>query len=121
MEPIAGARNPMNPFELGNGRITPTLAESVAPGHAIDLYFVVYPMATDQSQAPKVTLQMLHDGKEVARQMVALPAPDADGTMPVMLRLSPEAGHCDILVTAQQGAVVAQSSLSLSVEEQQEN
>lgn len=121
MEPIAGARNPMNPFELDNGRITPTLAESVAAGRAIDLYFVVYPMATDQSQPPKVTLQMLHDGKEVARQAVALPAPDADGTMPVMLRLSPEPGHCDILVTAQQGTVVAQSSLSLSVEDQQEN
>ena len=120
LDPLKGARNPQNPFELGNGRITPSLAESVDSGKAIDVYFVVYPMAVTGPE-PKVTLQMLRDGKEVARKLVDLPQPEEDGTMPVLLRLSPEPGHCDILVTAQQGTLAAQSSLSLSIEQKRED
>jgi VWFA-related protein len=121
LDPLKGVRNPLNPFELGNGRITPSLAESVAPGKSIDVYFVVYPMTDTAGPEPKVTLQMLRDGKEVARKLVELPKPEQDGTMPVLLRLSPEPGHCDILVTAQQGTLAAQSSLSLSIEQKLEN
>lgn len=115
VEPLAGPPNPQNPFELGNGRIMPTFADSVASGKPVDLYFIVYP-APQVTGDPKVTLQMFRDGKEVARKPLELPKPHANGSIPMLVQLSPEPGQCDILVTATQGTFVAESSLSVKIE-----
>jgi VWFA-related protein len=114
--PRTGPRNPFNPFELDTVRILPTLADSVASGKPVDLYFIVYPAKLPLGESPKVTLQMFRDGKEVARQNLDLPKPEPDGSIPVLLQLSPAPGQCDILVTAQQGMLVAESNRSLKVQ-----
>lgn len=114
-EPLAGPRNPYSPFELESGRITPTLADSVAAG-PLSLYFVVYPAKLGDPQATNVTLELLHDGKEIARKPLGLASPMADGSIPMLVQLAPEHGQCDVLVTAKQGTAIAQSTLSLRVE-----
>jgi hypothetical protein len=114
-EPLTGPRNPVSPFELENGRITPTLADSLAAG-PVSLYFVVYPSKTAGAESTKVTLQLMRDGKEIARKPLNLASPDADGSIPMLVQLSPEPGQCDVLVTATQGTSAAQSSLSLRIE-----
>ena len=114
-EPLAGPRNPFSPFELENGRITPTLADSAAAG-PMSLYFVVYPAKPSEPQATNVTLELLRDGKEIARKPLNLASPQADGSIPMLVQLAPEHGQCDVLVTAKQGTSVAQSSLSLRIE-----
>jgi len=112
---LTGPRNPQSPFELENGRVTPTLADSVPPGNPVSLYFVVYPKATS-GEEPRVTVELLRDGKEIARKPVNLSQPAPDGSIPMIVQLSPGQGQCDVLVTARQGTSVAESSLSVRVE-----
>lgn len=96
--------------------LLPELSDSVAPGKPVNLYFVVYPSQSQIAEEPKVVLQVLHNGKEVAREPLKLPAPLPDGSVPMILKISPKPGQCDILVTAQQGTLMAQSALSVKVE-----
>jgi hypothetical protein len=114
-EPLNGPRNPLSPFELENGRITPTLTDSVAAG-PVSLYFVVYPSKPGDASAMNVTLELLRDGKEIARKPLNLASPDVDGSIPMLVQLSPDPGQCDVLVTAKQGTSVAQSSLSVRIQ-----
>jgi VWFA-related protein len=115
-EPLTGPRNPFSPFELDNGRITPTLADSIERGNPMNLYFVVYPPKAANGEETKVTLELLRNGKEIARKPLDLTQPAPDGSIPMLVQLSPGPGQCDVLVTARQGESVAQSSLSVRVE-----
>jgi VWFA-related protein len=115
-EPLSGPRNPLGPFELESGRVTPTLAESVSPGNPVSLYFVVYPAKPTDGEPPKVTLKMLQDGREIARKPLNLEQPGPDGSIPMLVQLTPGPGQCDVLVTAKQGTAVAESSLSVRIE-----
>jgi VWFA-related protein len=115
-EPRTGPRNPFSPFELENGRVTPTLADSVAAGNALSLYFIVYPAKPTDAEPPKVTLQLLRDGREIARKPLDLAQRQPDGSIPMLVQVSPGPGQCDVLVTAKQGTAVAESSLSVRIE-----
>ena len=115
-EPLNGPRNPGSPFELENGRITPTLTDSVAAGIPMSVYFVVYPAKPAGAEATNVTVEVMKDGKAIARKPLNLATPDADGSIPMLVQLSPEPGQCDVLVTARQGTAVAQSTLSVRIE-----
>jgi len=115
-EPLTGPRNPESPFELENGRITPTLAGSVAAGVPMSVYFVVYPGKPAGAEATNVTVEVMRDGKEIARKPLNLAPRDVDGSIPMLVQLSPGPGQCDVLVTARQGTAVAQSSLSVRIE-----
>jgi VWFA-related protein len=124
-EPVASGQASSGPFDIANGRITPTLADSVASGNPVGLYFVVYPrkFGNDElkndgqkTDGPKVTLDLLQDGKQIARKPLNLGPPEADGSIPMFVQLSPGPGQCDVLVTARQGTAVAQSALSLRVQ-----
>ncbi|HEY3974639.1 MAG TPA: VWA domain-containing protein [Candidatus Sulfotelmatobacter sp.] len=114
-EPLTGPPRPLSPFELENGRVTPTLADSV-PGNPVSLYFVVYPAKHPDGEAPKVTLKLLRDGKEIAYKPLNLDQPGPDGSIPMLVQLTPGPGQCDVLVTAKQGSSVAESSLSVRIE-----
>ena len=116
LDPLPGPRNPQDPFEIENGRIVPTLADSVASSKPVDLYFVVYPTQAGSGKDVKATLQVFREGKEVARKPLDLSRPEPDGSIPMLVRLSPDRGQCDVLITAQQGELVAQSGLSVKVE-----
>jgi hypothetical protein len=115
MKDASAGRPVVDPAPVDSAAMLPILSDSVPSGKPMNLYFVLYPKEHSAGD-PKVVLQLLHDGREIARKAVRLPRPDADGAVPVMLRLSPQPGQCDILVTAQQGQLVAQSSLSVKVE-----
>ena len=115
-EPQNGAHSALGPFELENGRVTPTLADSVSPGNPVSLYFVVYPAKPTDGEPPKVTLKMLQDGREIAHKPLNLEQPGPDGSIPMLVQLTPGPGQCDVLVTARQGTAVAESSLSVRIE-----
>jgi VWFA-related protein len=116
LDPLPGPRDPLDPFEIDNGRIVPTLADSVASNKPVDVYFVVYPTAASSGQDLKATLHVFREGKEVARKPLDLSRPEPDGSIPMLVRLLPDPGQCDVLITAQQGGVVAESTLSVKVE-----
>ena len=124
LDPLAGPRDPLDPLEVDNGRIVPNLADSVASSNPVDLYFVVYPAqagaatgtASSTTDDLKATLQVFREGREVARKPLDMSKQQADGSIPMLVRVSPDPGQCDVLITAQQGALVAQSGFSVKVE-----
>jgi VWFA-related protein len=116
LEPLAGPRNPLDPLEVDNERIVPTLADSVASSKPVDLYFVVYPAQGAADEDVNATLQLFREGKEVARKPLSLSKPEADGSIPMLVRLSPGPGQCDVLITAHQAGLIAQSGLSVKIE-----
>ena len=77
---------------------------------------MVYPAKPAAAELPKVTLQLLRDGREIARKPLNLDPPGPDGSIPMLVQVSPGPGQCDVLITAKQGASVAESSLSVKVE-----
>jgi hypothetical protein len=104
------------PFEMGTGHVTPMLVDSIPAQKPVSLYFVIYPTKAENGEVPKVTLEMLKDGRAIARKPLSLAQPEADGSIPMMVELAPGPGQCDVLVTAKQGTAVAQSSLSVRIE-----
>lgn len=110
----AGARDRQDPFEIDAGRVVPTLTEQMPAGKPINLYFVVYP-ATASGSEPTVTLELYRDGREIGRQTLPSAKQRDDGSMPILLRINPDPGQCDMVITAQQGALSAQARLSVKI------
>ena len=48
VEPAHGPRNLLDPFDLGTGRILPTLADSLPSTQPVGLFFIVYPAKGDR-------------------------------------------------------------------------
>jgi VWFA-related protein len=116
VSPQSGPRNPLDPFQTDAIRILPTLSQSAPSDKPLDLYFVVYPHLNATPADAKITLQMFQNGKEIARKTVGLPQPQDDGAVPMLMRLNPSPGQCDVVVTAQEGTLAAQSTLSVKID-----
>ena len=111
---LAGPPDRRDPFATDAGRIVPTLADAMPAGKPVNLYFVVYPTASSDAE-PTVTLQMFHDGREVGQQILPAAKRREDGSIPILLRLNPEPGQCDMVITAHQGALHAEATLSVKI------
>ena len=115
-DPLTGERNPLNPFELDNARIVPELGDTVASTGSVALYFILYPAKEGATAAPDVTLEILRDGKALALQPLRVPEARADGSIPMVVRVSPGPGSYAMIVTARQGRLLAESSRSLQIQ-----
>jgi hypothetical protein len=116
VDPLAGPRDPQDPFQMEQQRVTPTLAENVTSGKPVPLYFVVYPSSDSASLEPKLTIELSRDGKVMTRSAVELPKPDPNGSIPMVAQLSLTPGSYTLQLTAQQGTQTAQTMRSLTVE-----
>ena len=108
-----GPPDQKDPFETDAGRVVPTLADAMPAGKPINLYFVVYPISAETE--PTVTLRMYRDGREIGQQVLPSAKRRGDGSMPILLRLNPEPGQCDLVITAHQGALKAEAALSVKI------
>ena len=54
--------------------------------------------------------------EEPTQRMMEDIRPQADGSIPMLVQLSPDTGQFDIRITAQQGRLVAESTRSLEIE-----
>jgi hypothetical protein len=114
VQPLPGPRDRQDPFETDSGRIVPALADSMPSGKPLDVYFVVYPTTASETE-PTITLQLYRDGREVGRKTLGSPQRQADGSMPVLLRINPDPGQCDMVITAQQGPRTSEATLSVKI------
>ena len=80
------------------------------------LYFVLYPAKLEKPAPPQAMLEILRDGSLINRQVLKLPEARADGSVPVVLRVSPGPGSYAIVITARQGNLVAQSYRALEIQ-----
>jgi VWFA-related protein len=115
VDPLNGPRDPLDPFEMDNRRVSLSSTDNVPPGRKIPLYFVVYPAAESAGEPLKLTLQLFKEGKEIARVAPEVPKRDSTGAIPMVLELSPPAGDYDVRITAQQGANLVAAERSLTV------
>lgn len=114
VQPLPVPRDTADPFETDSGRIVPILADSMPSGKPIDVYFVVYPTTTSEAE-PTITLQLYRDGREVGVKTLPSPQRQADGSMPVLLRINPDPGQCDMVITAHQGPKTSEAMLSVKI------
>lgn len=110
---LAGPPDQQDPFEIDAGRVVPTLSDAMPAGKPLNLYFVVYP--TSSEAEPTVTLRMYRDGREVGQQTLPSAKRRDDGSMPILLRVNPEPGQCDMVITAHQGALKSEAALSVKI------
>jgi len=114
VQQLPGPRNRQNPFETDSGRVVPTLADSMPSGKPIEVYFVVYPTTASEAE-PTITLQLYRDGRPVGLKTLAPSQRQADGSMPMLLRINPDPGQCDMVITAHQGPMTAEAMLSVKI------
>ena len=112
--PVDGGRNPADPLHVAAGKITPSLDGVYPPGSDIPLYMVVYPAPT--GAAPRISIEILQNGKLVSSASPDLPPLDASGAIPFMSSVSPALGDYEIKVTARQGASAASRVIALRVQ-----
>jgi VWFA-related protein len=114
VQPLGGPRDGSNPFETDTGLVVPRLADSMAAGQPLGLYFVVYPTPTAEAE-PTITLQLFRDGQQVGIKNLDPPQPQADGSIPMLLQITPDIGQCDVVITARQGTTKAEAMLSVKI------
>jgi VWFA-related protein len=109
-----GGRNPTDPLHFAGGKVTPSLDGVYPAGTDIPLYMVIYPAPT--GGAPKLSIEVLQNGKPVSSVSPELPPADATGAIPFMGSVSPAPGQYEIKVTARQGASAASRMIALRVQ-----
>jgi VWFA-related protein len=114
VQPLAGPRDRQDPFETDSGLVVPTLADSMPSGKPLDVYFVVYAASASEAE-PTITLQLYRDGRDVGLKTLTSPQRQADGSIPMLLRLNPDPGEYAMVITAHQGSMTSESTLSVKI------
>ena len=114
VDPLDGGRDPADPLQFAGGKVTPSLDGVYAAGIELPLFLVVYPASG--AGTPRLTIEVLQDGKLISTASPDLPAPDETGTIPFMSSIQPAPGQYEIKATVRQGATVATRMLALRVE-----
>jgi VWFA-related protein len=118
-EPVAkGALESQDPFRVGDTRIVPWVTEpEVTPADTLNLYFVAY--VPPGSQEPNdLLLEFSRDGQVISRAAPILPAPDDQGRIPYIARISAErfrAGRYEIRAELKAGGHSAAETCSFRV------
>ena len=103
-----------DPLLFQGNRIVPLLSDSLVTDAKPFVYFVVYPNTSNTDQ-PKVHVEFLVDGKTIASQIADLPAPDASGAIPMVVRAATHVGKCELRITAVQAAESATNAIVYAV------
>jgi hypothetical protein len=113
-------RDLMDPFQLSRQRVIPTLIDHVAggKGQTLSVYLALYPEERS-SEKPKLVLDLLRDGKVLARSMPDLPLPEITGMIPFGANTpldNVKPGGYEFRATILQGTHAAQQSLYVFVD-----
>lgn len=114
VDPASGQPDPADPLQLPGGRMVPDLSTSLPPDAHPLVYFVVYPDRSNTDKS-RFSLKILVDGQVTADQTQDLPAPDASGTIPMLIRATPKPGNCEIKIMALQGSQSVERTLTYAI------
>jgi len=112
--PRDGGRNPTDPLHFAGGKITPSLDAVFRAATEIPLYMVIYPIP--MGGEPRISIEVLQNGKLVSSASPELPPSDATGAIPFMSTIEPAPGQYEIKVTARQGSSSASRMIALRVQ-----
>jgi VWFA-related protein len=99
----AGAQpDTSDPFTIKDKQVVPMVQATVSPATKRWIYFVVY---KDKSNAekPKIHVEFKNGGQVVADQTSALPEPDQNGAIAMLVAAPVRPGNCELQITAIQG------------------
>jgi VWFA-related protein len=99
---------------IRGSRLVPFVETHLTPENKPYAYFVVYPNKANTAK-PKLQIQLSVDNQVLADQTNDLPAPDATGAIPMVLRAAVHTGHCELKLTTIQGDETATRTLSYDV------
>jgi hypothetical protein len=114
VDPLDGLPDAANPLEFAGGKITPSLDAVYPAGSEIPLYVVVYP--AQSGGPPRLSVEVLRDGKTISRVSPELPAAGESGAIPFISSIRPDPGQYEVKVTARQGTFTASRMVSLRVQ-----
>jgi hypothetical protein len=103
-----------DPFEIPGKRASPFVSTSLPAGAEPFVYFVVYP-EKNSGDIPGLHAQFVKDGRVLAAQKSALPAPDESGAIPMAIRAIAESGDYEVRITVEQGRGSVQRNLKYSI------
>jgi VWFA-related protein len=112
LEPGAEASAPLT---FRGQKLVPFVDAILAADQKPYAYFVVYP-DKGNSAKPKVQVEFAVDGKVMANQTADLPAPDATGAIPMIIRAAVHSGKCELKITSVQGSETATRTLAYTVQ-----
>ncbi len=95
-------------------RIFPIPEPMLSAGTQPTAYFFVYPDKTS-AEKPKLTAELLANGRLVAKKVEELPPPDVSGAIPMHLETPALAGKWELRITAVQGAGSVTESARYSI------
>ena len=101
-DPLTAEPDPDDPLEFQGREVVPVLNGSLKAAAQPLLYFVVYPDRANQEK-PRIRVEFLVNGEELAQQQSELPAPDSSGAIPVLVNAATRPGNCEVRITALQG------------------
>ena len=95
-------------------RIFPIPEPALSAGTKPTAYFFVYPDKTGKEK-PKLNVELLANGRLVAKKVEDLPTPDASGAIPMHLETPALPGKWEVRITALQGAGSVTESARYSI------
>ncbi len=110
VEPASGGDAVADPLVYQGQRVIPMVSPQLGPDMKPHVYFVVYPDASRQTR-PTIKVEFLVQGKLLASQTSELPAPDASGSIPMLISAAIRPGFCELRITAIQGDATATGSV----------
>jgi VWFA-related protein len=117
-EPVGGPADPTDPFQIvakpQSRRVIPELLTNLSADARPSVYFVVYPDPSNAAK-PKIRIEFMVGGQVLANQTADLPAPDAAGAIPMIVRAATHPGKCELRITAVQGAQSQARSLTYTI------
>jgi len=114
IEPGSSPARTADPLTFKGQRLVPFVETALAPDTKPYAYFVVYPDASNPAK-PKVRVEFRVDGEVLADQTTDLPAPDAAGAIPMVIRAAVHTGQCELKITSIQGDRSAIRTLAYTV------
>jgi hypothetical protein len=103
-----------DPMDYQGKRMLPALDTALPQGAKPFVFFRVSPEAGNAAK-PVLRAQFVVDGRVVADQTAALPAPDASGSIPVVIQPAAMPGSDEMRLTVTQGAVSASGEIHYTV------
>jgi VWFA-related protein len=114
LEPATGPADAADPLVVQGKRLVPLLATTLAADAKPYVYFAIYPDKS-RTEKPKLNVEIKSAGQVLANQSYELPAPDATGAIPMLIRAATHTGPCELQVAVSQGSETATRTLSYTI------
>jgi VWFA-related protein len=114
LEPSSGAADASDPLVVQGKRLVPFLASTLAADAKPYVYFAIYPDKA-RTEKPKLHVEFKAEGQVLANQSYELPAPDATGAIPMLIRAATHTGPCELKIAVSQGTESAAGTVSYTI------